>query len=74
MKQPCAAAKISSLRLKILETPLDKSILIRYKVLMMKMKIHYMAWEQGVEFSDLFFDAIDATVKQQELEATKDLK
>ena len=52
---------------KVLVYPLTNAI-TNYKLLMFKMKINYMSWIKGVEFFELFYQAISKTLKQQELE------
>ena len=36
----------------------------RYQMMMIKMKISYMAWTKGVDFPELFFRAISVTLQQ----------
>ena len=54
--------------------PLHRAILNNYKILMIKMKISYIAWEQGIEVAELFIKAINLTIRQQETEITSKLK
>lgn len=47
--------------------------LIYYKILMMKMKISFMAWEQGTDVFGLFVKAIRKTLQQQQVEIIQQL-
>lgn len=42
--------------------------LIYYKILMLKMKISYMAWDQATDIFGLFTNAIKKTLEQQQIE------
>jgi len=46
---------------KVIVNPIER-ITSRYQMMMIKMKISYMAWVKGVEFFDLFFRAISVTL------------
>ena len=49
-------------------------MLRKYKILMFKMKLSYMAWSESIEFAELWFKAINETIRQQETEMYKGLK
>lgn len=46
---------------KVIVNPLVRAT-SRYQMMMIKMKISYMAWVKGIEFFELFFRAISVTL------------
>ena len=46
----------------------------KYKILMIKMKIAYMAWSQDTEVQKLFFRSINLTIKHQQQKISEKIK